>query len=107
MKKLLLTYIAICFAMVGTTSTLSANAQKGQKIFKKNMRKACGFSGVRFSRSHTQEEWKEIYEANKLQQEAKKICPRLKLEKIKDSWWPNIYDFSYEYASDSARIPKC
>lgn len=107
MKKLLLICAVISFAMVGTTSTLSANIEKGQKLFKKKLRKACGFSGVRFAHNHTQEEWQEIYESNKFQQETKKICPRLKLEKIKDSWWLHIYEFTYEYASDSAHIPKC
>jgi len=83
-----------------------ADAKKGQKIFKKKFRKSCGFSGVRFSRNHTQAEWEKIYENGKFQEEAKKICPRLKIEKVKKSWWPHIYDFSHKYARDGI-VPKC
>ncbi|KYJ85927.1 hypothetical protein [Sulfurovum riftiae] len=89
-----------------TVSMAKASAKKGQKIFKKKFRKSCGFSGVRFSRNHTQAEWEEIYEKGKFQNEAKKICPRLKLKKIKKSWWPHVYEFSHKYASDGV-VPKC
>jgi len=91
---------------VPTVSMGGANAKKGQKIFKKKFRKACGFSGVRFSRNHTQAEWEEIYEKGKFKDEAKKICPKLNLKKIKKSWWPSVYEFSYKYASDGV-VPKC
>jgi hypothetical protein len=91
---------------VPTVSMAAPNAKKGQKIFKKKFRKYCGFSGVRFARNHTSAEWEEIYESGKFQAEAKKICPKLKVEKIKKSWWPHVYEFSYKYASDGI-IPKC
>jgi len=84
----------------------SAGATKGQKIFKKKFRKKCRFSGVRFARNHTQGEWEEIYDDGKFPSEAKKICPRLKLKKIKPSWWKHVYEFSYTYAKDG-KIPKC
>jgi len=88
-------------------STSLADARKGQKIFKKNFRKSCGFSGVKFSRNHTQEEWEKIFKEGHLQEETKRICPRIKIEDIKESWWKDIYEFSYEYASDSLKIPSC
>ena len=84
----------------------SAGAKKGQKIFKKKFRKKCGFSGVRFARNHTQYEWEQIYEKGKFKVEAKKICPRLKVEKIKSKWWNDVYKFTYKYASDGM-VPKC
>ena len=86
---------------------LEASATKGQKIFKSHFRKACRFSGVKFSRSHTQDEWEEIYKKGKFPQEAKKLCPRLDIKKVNKSWWKNVYEFSYEYASDSSHIPSC
>jgi len=107
MKKLLFIISIIIFTLIGVTTTINANVTKGQKIFKKNFRKACRFSGVRFARYHTQDEWKEIYKSNKFKEEAKTICPRLKLEKIKDNWWFDVYDFTHEYASDSSHIPNC
>jgi len=40
------------------------------------------------------------------QEETQKICPRLKVGKIKDTWWDNVYEFSYKHASDCV-VPKC
>ncbi len=103
----MLTILALAFLVTAAMPTAaSANAKKGQKIFKKKFRKKCGFSGVRFARNHTQAEWETIYEKGKFQSEAKKICPRLKLKKIKKKWWKNVYEFTYKYASDGM-VPKC
>ena len=106
MKKVMVIMFAIMFAMVSTTSVAAANAKTGQKIFKKKFRKKCRFSGVKFARHHTQGEWEEIWDAGEFKNEAQKICPKLKIEDIKESWWEHVYDFSYEYASDG-HIPKC
>ena len=106
MKKVL-TVLALSFFVTAALPTNAvAGAKKGQKIFKKKFRKKCGFSGVRFARNHTQAEWEEIWDEGKFQEEAKKICPRLKLKKIKKKWWKHVYDFSYKYASDGV-VPKC
>ncbi len=94
------------FAMVSMPTVATADATKGQKIFKKKFRKKCRFSGVRFARSHTQAEWKNIYDDGKFPEEAKKICPRLKLDKIKSSLWEHVYEFSVKYAKDGV-VPKC
>jgi hypothetical protein len=102
-----MTIVAIvALALVSTPTTASAGVEKGQKIFKKKFRKYCRFSGVKFARHHTRAEWEEIYDNEEFQDEAKKICPRLKLNKIKDSWWEDVYEFSYKYASDGV-VPKC
>lgn len=106
MRRGMLVIFAVVFAMISTTSVVSADSKTGQKIFKKKFRKKCGFSGVKFARHHTQGEWEALWESGKFKEEAKKICPRLKIEDIKESWWEHVYDFSYEYASDGV-IPKC
>lgn len=106
MKKML-TILALAFFVTTAMPTVaSASVKKGQKIFKKKFRKKCGFSGVRFSRHHTQAEWEELYDDGNFPKEAKKICPRLKVEKIKKGWWKHVYDFSKMYASDGV-VPKC
>jgi alpha-glucuronidase len=106
MKKLL-TVLALSFFVTATMPmTVMAGAKKGQKIFKKKFRKKCGFSGVRFARNHTQAEWEKIWEKGKFQEEAKKICPRLDVQKIKAKWWEDVYEFSHKYASDGV-VPKC
>ncbi|MEA3456607.1 MAG: hypothetical protein U9R26_08875 [Campylobacterota bacterium] len=107
MGRIFMFVAVISFAMVGTTLPSYADVATGQKLFKKKFRKSCRFSGVRFARYHTQSEWEEFYSEGKFPAEAKKICPRLKLDKIKNSWWPHIYDFTHEYASDSPHIPSC
>lgn len=106
MKKLLTACMIIALSMTTVSTTASAGAKKGQKIFKKKFRKYCRFSGVKFARNHTQDEWEEIYDDDRFPEEAKKICPKLKINKIKDSWWDDVYEFSFKYASDGV-IPKC
>ena len=94
-------------ALLGATlfsTTATANAKKGQKLYSKKMKAACGFSGAKFSAKHTQDEWEAINEAGGFAAEAAKICPGVK---VKDKFVPHIYDFSYEYASDSGNVPSC
>jgi len=107
MKKLIMVALISAFGLFATTQTAHANVKKGQKIYKKKFRKSCKFSGVRFARYHTVDEWQEIYEAGKLPEEAKKICPKLKVDKIKKSWWPHLYDFVHEYGEGSPHVPSC
>lgn len=97
----------IAFTMVSTPTIASASVAKGQKIYKKKLRKYCGFSGVRFARTHTQDEWEEIYDDGNFQKETKKICPKLNLKKIKASWWDHVYEFTYEYGEGGSHVPKC
>ena len=106
MKRLLTVFALGLFILVSMPSSLHADANRGQKLFKKKFRKKCGFSGVRFARNHTQAEWQAIKESGKFSKETKKICPRLELDKIKASWWNDVYDFSVKYASDGL-VPKC
>jgi len=109
MKKFSIVLGLTIFALMGSPTLAlaeSPSVKKGQKIFKKKFRKKCRFSGVRFARHHTQNEWENIYDDGEFEKEAKRICPRLDLKKIKSSWWKNVYEFSYMYASDG-KVPKC
>jgi hypothetical protein len=89
-------------ALFSTTAT--ADVKKGQKLYMKKMKASCGFSGAKFAAKHTQDEWEALNGAGKFAEEAAKVCPGLKL---KDKYVPHIYDFSYEYASDSGNVPSC
>ena len=91
------------FAVVGTTA--NADVAKGMKIYSKKLKGACGFTGAKFATKHTQSEWEAIKEAGKFEEEAKSICPKLK--KYKAKYTNDLYDFAYEYASDSGNIPSC
>ncbi|RXK02246.1 cytochrome C [Arcobacter sp. CECT 8989] len=105
-KLLKLTMAAVLLLGVAST-TASADARKGQKIFIKKFKSKCGFNGAKFAAKHSQGEWSSINEAGNFKQEMMVICPDVKESDIKDSWVPHLYDFSYEYANDSGNVPSC
>ena len=105
--KLLKILLAASLALGAITTTASADASKGQKIFIKKFKSACGFNGAKFAAKHTQAEWEVIMNDGKFKDEMIKICPDVKPEDVKDSWIQHIYDFSYEYAVDSGNVPSC
>ncbi len=107
MKRLISVFVLAAFTMVSTPTIASANVATGQKVFKKKLRKYCGFSGVRFARTHSQDEWEEIYDNGDFEKETKKICPRLDVKSIKKSWWKDLYEFVYEYGTGGSHVPKC
>jgi hypothetical protein len=105
MSKLLkLLFVAIVSIGFLYTSA-SADAGKGQKIFIKELKPACGFDGGTMAKKHTQAEWKAIQDAGKLNEELIKQCP--KATSLKDSYIEHVYDFLYNYASDSGNVPSC
>lgn len=97
--------VAALLGMTLLATTASADVKKGQKIYLKKLKAACGFSGAKFAHKHTQDEWEEINEAGKMAEEIKAICPKVK--KVKAKYVPDIYDFAYEYAKDSGNVPSC
>ena len=105
MKTMTKLAVAALLGMTLLSSTASADVKKGQKIYLKKMKAPCGFNGVKFAQSHTQDEWEAIHEAGKFEDEVKKICPKLK--KFKAKYVDDVYDFAYEYASDSGNVPAC
>lgn len=110
MRKLVTALTLVALTMATTPTVASASVKYGQKVFKKKMRKYCGFSGVRFARMHSQTEWEEIWYDDGIEgfkAEAKRICPRLPLKKIKDKWWKHVYEFTYEYGTGGSHVPKC
>ena len=104
MKNVMKLATAALLGVAVLSTTATADVKKGQKLYMKKMKAACGFSGAKFAQKHTQDEWEAINGAGKFAEEAAKICPGLKL---KDKWVPHIYDFAYEYASDSGNVPSC
>ncbi len=105
MKKFL-TFIATSLLIAGiATTAASADPAKGQKLYLKKLKKACGMNGAKMAAKHTQDEWEKIKESGKLEDELKKQCPNLK--DIKDKYLDDIFDFLYEYGSDSGNVPSC
>lgn len=105
MKKLAtLLFVAIVGLSFASTAAF-ADAAKGQKLIIKKLKKACGFNGAVMAGKHTQSEWKKINDGGKLAEEIKTMCPKSK--PLKDKYLPHIYDFLYNYASDSGNVPSC
>ena len=101
MAKLVLAAI-LGLAIFSTVA--SADINNGKKIYMKKLRDACGFTGAKFARVHTQDEWEMIKEAGKFGEEIKKICPKSQIEPKYEN---DLYDFSYEFAKDSGKVPSC
>ncbi len=94
--------------VLGVASTsLSADAVKGQKLFSKLLKGPCDMTGAKFAAKHTQDEWKSIAESGKFEQEVIKLCPNVKAGDIKPNAQKEIIDFLIEYASDSGNVPSC
>lgn len=107
MKKLIKIALATALVLGVATTSATADVVKGQKLFIKKYKKACGFNGAKFAAKHSQDEWSEIKENGKFKEEFMKICPKVKEDKLKDKYMQHIFDFSYEYANDSGNVPSC
>ncbi len=95
---------SLLMASIATTA-VSADPAKGQKIYLKKLKKKCGFNGAKMAAKHTQDEWEKLKEEGKLEDEIKKQCPNVK--DLKDKYLDDLFDFFYEYASDSGNVPSC
>jgi hypothetical protein len=97
--------VAALFAVAALSTTATADVAKGQKLYSKKLKGACGYTGAKFAAKHTQDQWEEIKETGKMGEELKILCPNLKGDTSK--FENDIYDFAYEYASDSGNVPSC
>ena len=88
-------------------TTVSADVAKGQKLYTKKLKSACGITGAVMAGKHSQGEWTEINEAGKLADEIKTICPAVGDKALKSKHLPHYYDFFKEYANDSGNVPSC
>ena len=100
-------------ALIGLSflsSNLYADGMKGLKIYQQKLQKECGPSNT-FAGSHTQEEWKKAKENGKLTQMMLEQCPEgadfFESDRYKDNYIHDLYDFVYQFASDSIKIPAC
>lgn len=105
MKNITKLAVAALLGMTVLSTTASADIKKGQKLYLKKLKAPCGMNGSAFAIKHTQDEWEAIYESGKFEEEVKKICPKVK--KVRAKYVEDIYDFVYEYASDSGNVPSC
>jgi len=88
------------------TSYSFADAEEGKKLYVKNLKMLCSMSGLKFTSTHSQDEWEEIFDAGEYVNELKKLCPKIK-SSYKKEWTSDLYKFSYKYANDSDNVPNC
>lgn len=87
------------------TTATAGNVGIGQKIYGTKLKDACGFTGVKFTASHTQKEWQDIYDNGKMGEEIKALCP--KVETYNEKWNDHLFSFAYEYGKGSGNEPSC
>lgn len=87
------------------SSFAAADVTKGQKIIIKKLKTDCGFNGGELAKKHTQAEWKTINDEGNLPAKIQEICPNS--QPLKEKFYPHVYDFLYNFASDSGNVPAC
>ncbi len=106
MKNITKLALTALFGFALITTTVSAGSiNKGQKIFSKKLKGACGFSGAKFAASFKQAEWEKIKADGKMEEEIKKLCPNIQTWEKK--WEDHLFEFAYEYGADSGNEPAC
>jgi len=107
MKRVLQLLLASMIALAVGMTTASADVAKGQKLFTKKLKSACGISGAVVAGKHTVSEWEEISEDGKIADEIRTICPQVKDKALKEKYLEHYFDFFKEYGSDSGNVPSC
>ena len=105
--KLLKIIMASSLVLGVASTSLSADAVKGQKLFSKLLKGPCDMTGAKFAAKHSQDEWKELKASGKFEAEVIKICPNVKAGELSGSVQEHIIDFSIEFANDSGNVPSC
>ena len=105
MKNLVKIALATTLLLSLGATAASADAAKGQKLYKKKLSKACGMNGAKMASKHTQEEWEAKKET--LSETIKEICPSVKDKALKSKYLDHYYDFFHNFASDSGNVPSC
>lgn len=101
--------IALSALLLLSVASVTANAdvKKGQTLYLKKLKKACGMNGAMMAEKHTMAEWDKIYKDGKLAEEIKTMCPDAKDSALKEKFMEHYFDFFNEYAKDSGNIPAC
>ena len=105
MTKMIKIALAALVMITMSATTLSADVAKGQKLYLKKLKGACGLNGAQMAAKHSQAEWEDL--KGNLAEEIKNICPKAKDGALKEKYLQHYYDFFHEYANDSGNVPSC
>ena len=76
--------LASAIMLTLSSTVVSADANKGKKLYMKKLNKACSMNGAAMAGKHTQSQWMRIQESGTLTQEIKTICPKVKDKRNKE-----------------------
>jgi len=98
------------FSFSVLSSSAFADAEKGKKLYQKNLKEVCGFSGGVFAAKFKQADWDKAYKAGTLDKKMIEACPAGKAYFEGDKFKKlenHYYDFVHDFAKDSGNIPSC
>ena len=104
-QKVQKTVLAVAAVALFASPMAFADADKGQRIFIRSMKAPCGMDGGTMAKKHTQAEWKQFNDDNRINDVLLEYCPDAK--PLSDKQVGDVYDFLYHYASDSGNVPAC
>ncbi|MEA1955146.1 MAG: cytochrome C [Campylobacterota bacterium] len=107
MKKIAKIALAATILLTLGATTVSADSNKGQKLYVKKLKKSCGITGAAMAAKHSQDEWSEVKDAGKIADEIKSICPDVKDKAVKEKYLNHYFDFFHNFANDSGNVPSC
>lgn len=106
MKKILCFVSSAILGLTLLSTNLHASTVKGKIFYAQNLRVPCGYNGEIMGKKYTVNEWRTIFNNNKLNETIKAICPKAPLiDSEKDL--TNLYHFLSSFASDSGNVPSC
>ena len=96
-----------CSTIISNTTLNNdfGDAEKGRQIFLSEIKNKCSMNGQRFAASHTQSEWKELYERGEITKEVNTMCQQKVLNEHTET--VDLYAFTVKFASDSGEMPSC
>jgi hypothetical protein len=105
MKNIAKSFLGTLLGFALLTITVEAGSiDIGQNIYSKIIKVQCGDkTGGEFAKSFSQEGWEEALKTGTFGSKVKEICPGI--EAYKEKWTPFLFEFCYEYASDTGNEP--
>ncbi|MDD5159115.1 MAG: cytochrome C [Sulfuricurvum sp.] len=110
MRTFTKTALVALLSMSVLSISASADADKGKKLYQKNLKESCGFTGAVFAAKFKQADWEKAYKAGTLNKKMIEACPAGKefiesdkFKKVEE----HLYDFVHTNAKDSGNIPNC
>ncbi len=109
MKKVLGAVFIALLGLSFISTSAFADSARGQKLYVRKLKRVCMKSGIAnggvLAKKHTQAQWQSIDKAGKLNAEIEKFCPKAK--PLRKRYLKDVYDFLYNFASDSGNVPSC